>query len=971
MGKLKLTIFLLVVSIMGLALAGAAQAATEFVSTIKETGGEYSTLASWNASNQCDLTTSRVLSHSGMTGTISDGNYVKGATSGAYGTAIHVTSTQIAIKTITFTFQNAERIDKTPTLGGAPTGTDYVDATSAPDSIISIAKIDSAWTAADTTAVVIDGWTTSATNYIKIYTTDSARHRGVWDTNKYHLELTGWTGIEVKEHNVRIDGLQVRIITTADYQLGITLDYADTGISDFRVSNNIVRGTPANTYGWHYGIVEWDDAAGSVMRIWNNIVYDFNSSVVDAGGINTNSSGVAYTYNNTVYNNYRGIGGDPDSIAINNIAYNNTDNYYNGNGFSASSTNNLSGPSQTDAPGSNPVNAATLNFVNAAGADFHLASGDTAAKNAGVNLTNDANLPFSTDIDGHNRPAAGAWDIGGDQLVGPAVKLAFILQPSPTATAGAAFAQQPKVAVQDASSNTVILDDTTLITLSRGETGANGADNTDTLQGTTLTLSVTDGIADFSGAGLSYNKAETMNILAMDYSHGVLKTADTDFVGTLTNAVVSGAGSAAKVQLTNSFVTKDTWDMMIAPVPGPVFDGSAMIRNGSDNDIYVLQGGNTTGFYKYSISGNSWTALTVVPGAVYYGGTMIRNGSDNDIYVTQGKDLAGFYKYSISGNSWTALTVVPGVVGIGGTMIRNGSDNDIYVTQGGYGQGFYKYSISGNSWTALTVVPETVHSGSAMIRNGADNDIYVMTGRGFTGFYKYSISGNSWTALAAVPGGVSAGSAMLRNGADNDIYVVGGGSSYGFYKYSISGNSWSTLATVPGVVAGGGAMIRNGSDNEIYLIQGSGSGFHKYSISGNSWSTLAAVIGSVGYGSAMVRNGSDNDIYVLQGSNSTGFHKYSISGNAWTGSTISKLASVPDYVGNGSQMLRNGADNDIYVLPGWDSPGFYKYSFSGNAWTALTAVPGGREVDQGSAMIRNGSDNDIYMMPGYPYQDFY
>ena len=36
---------------------------------------------------------------------------------------------------------------------------------------IEVAKIDGAWTAADTTSVYINGWTTDATRYIKIYTT--------------------------------------------------------------------------------------------------------------------------------------------------------------------------------------------------------------------------------------------------------------------------------------------------------------------------------------------------------------------------------------------------------------------------------------------------------------------------------------------------------------------------------------------------------------------------------------------------------------------------------------------------------------------------------------------------------------------------------------------------------------------------------------------------------------------------------
>ena len=53
---------------------------------------------------------------------------------------------------------------------------------------IAVARIEGVWTTPDTTAVTIDGWTTDATRYVKIYTTPEARHSGVWSTGKYRLE---------------------------------------------------------------------------------------------------------------------------------------------------------------------------------------------------------------------------------------------------------------------------------------------------------------------------------------------------------------------------------------------------------------------------------------------------------------------------------------------------------------------------------------------------------------------------------------------------------------------------------------------------------------------------------------------------------------------------------------------------------------------------------------------------------------
>ena len=50
-------------------------------------------------------------------------------------------------------------------------------------------QIDGTWINPDTSYVNIAGWTTSANNYIKIYTTTAARHDGKWNNAKYRLEV--------------------------------------------------------------------------------------------------------------------------------------------------------------------------------------------------------------------------------------------------------------------------------------------------------------------------------------------------------------------------------------------------------------------------------------------------------------------------------------------------------------------------------------------------------------------------------------------------------------------------------------------------------------------------------------------------------------------------------------------------------------------------------------------------------------
>jgi hypothetical protein len=280
---------------------------------------------------------------------------------------------------------------------------------------IAVAKIQGDWTGVtDTTPVIIDGFITDSTRYIKIYTTPEARHNGKWDDTKYKL-ITNGTQIRVQDPHVRIDGLQLKMTSLANHGSSGIILYSGGAVNEMYVENLIIQGLTDSTYS-HYGIYVFSlGNAGSKAYIWNNIIYNVLGST--GRGISISEADhTAYVYNNTVYNNYLGIQRElGTAISKNNISYNNTDNY--SGTFDAASTNNLSGPTQTDAPGSNPRNGVTVTFVDAANKDFHLASNDAGARNYGADLSGDANLAFTTDIDGETRPGEGTWDIGADEYI--------------------------------------------------------------------------------------------------------------------------------------------------------------------------------------------------------------------------------------------------------------------------------------------------------------------------------------------------------------------------------------------------------------------------------------------------------------------------------------------------------------------------------------------------------------------------
>jgi hypothetical protein len=279
---------------------------------------------------------------------------------------------------------------------------------------IAVARIEGTWTAADTSIININGWTTDENHYIHIYTTEEARHDGVWDTNKYRVTYTlanNDPAFQINEDNVIVDGLQIeQAHTTPNDRSGVYVNG-----DNISVANNIIRLTSDNAQTSERGIeIEYDAA---LVSIWNNIVYNWNQ------GIRNNdmaAGNVHNVVNNTVYNSKDvgiSLNGYPGSAA--------TVRVYNNIVQSASSTcfgfdfdgnvqfvasNNIA--DDGTAPGPNSATS-TLTFVSTSTGNFHLAAGDTDAIDAGLDLSSTSTLSFTTDIDSGTRD--GAWDIGADE----------------------------------------------------------------------------------------------------------------------------------------------------------------------------------------------------------------------------------------------------------------------------------------------------------------------------------------------------------------------------------------------------------------------------------------------------------------------------------------------------------------------------------------------------------------------------
>lgn len=295
------------------------------------------------------------------------------------------------------------------------------------------------WPMLDTTAVAVSDWTTGENNFIKIYTPISKRHKGKWTEDSYRLEYTQ-TGpylmaLRVREDYVRISGLQIKIINNSiNDGTCITLyDNDFTANNEVIISNNIFTAS-ADTF--TKGIATED--SDLIAKIYNNIFYDFSGGASYSTGILAEGGTLISIYNNTFVcssTNCYGIrltGGTV--VAKNNLVkgFGNS-NAYNGT-FAAGTDYNATDGTDNIGVGTHNKTSQTFSFVDESGKDFHLLASDTGARSSGWNLSSDAVLSFSHDVDGQTRTERyGNWDIGADAVFMPSNKVKFEISSYATA----------------------------------------------------------------------------------------------------------------------------------------------------------------------------------------------------------------------------------------------------------------------------------------------------------------------------------------------------------------------------------------------------------------------------------------------------------------------------------------------------------------------------------------------------------
>jgi len=384
--------------------------ATQFTAAVKKGGSvgtdcDYLTLASAETGLQNDLTaaTSMVFSISAnTTPTLVAGDAVTGNTSGATGTCVLVNygKTQVWIKAISGTFQSGETVKKTSDAGVT------VTLSNAGDTVICGIRCRAG--TADTTAAAFSGWTTGASNYIRIYSDESdAMATTIYTTSGYRLEVTG-TCLDIREEYVRVERISIKFTSPASPNAISAVLLLAGATSDIRLTGCYIKGVmhASNT-----SVVNGVFCSGSQAQKIINCIFDGFTNVgntANAGYTQDINSGASRVYCCLAINCATGYKSLDASVFLKNCAY---DGGTSGNqvGFQGTphSTSNYNASTDATAPGVNSRQSQTFTYVGAG--DYAFATTDTGAVDFGTDLSADG-FPVTTDFNGTTRD--GTWDIG-------------------------------------------------------------------------------------------------------------------------------------------------------------------------------------------------------------------------------------------------------------------------------------------------------------------------------------------------------------------------------------------------------------------------------------------------------------------------------------------------------------------------------------------------------------------------------
>lgn len=365
--------------------------ATEFIVTVNLTGEDYSSWTNAEAGLQTDLTAAatKVFAHGGITGSLSDNDSLTGKTSGATGTLVHTTATQILIESISGTFQSGEQIYET-------IDTNYVDTSDAGDSAIGVIESHSDDGDLDDNPTIA-GATTDSSNYRKFTVHADDRHDGTENSGfRIHNTTVGSFGptITNTEDNLIIEWCE-------GYQGGNNDQWFNSNASNVLAHKLLVYDCSET------GIL----ALGGDLTVKNCTIYDCVGTAIDYSATVT-----VDIYNCTLFRSNKGTNGfGAATVTVRNTAaMNNTTADFED---IDTQSYNISSDSTASGTGSQTLKTSYSDYFTNVGAgteDFSVKDSSSVLYNAGTDLSGSG---VTEDIIGTARPQAATYDVGAFELI--------------------------------------------------------------------------------------------------------------------------------------------------------------------------------------------------------------------------------------------------------------------------------------------------------------------------------------------------------------------------------------------------------------------------------------------------------------------------------------------------------------------------------------------------------------------------